>query len=185
MSSAAFERWQEYVGDPEDLLRRLEAALRAADPKPYALSRAVIVSLVAAWETYVKTLARESVSYRLILEAASPGALETVETLVDGHKGGYNVPTPEQAQHLLQEAFEEDLWEIAGLTVGEAHSAFYETIRLRHQIAHGSGDMVDVTAEDAAERIALVEEVVIQLDNAAHAALTQLGAEPWEPLPTK
>ena len=79
MPSAAHQRWRQFAADPEDLLRRFEEALDAADPDPHALSRAVVVSLVAAWEAYVEALAVEVAGLRQRDTSWSPRLREIQE----------------------------------------------------------------------------------------------------------
>lgn len=183
MPSEALQRWLEYVGDPEDLLARLTAALIALDPDPSALSRAVIVSLVAAWETYVEELARESAGLR-----GDEGNLSAVEVgRVDKEAGDLNNPRVDDnhVNPLLGLALGCDPWHgvwARGLSHEELWEYINATVQLRHEMAHGQ-IRHQRSHGHLQELIAGFHELVGSLDDRARVALyDDIGRWPWTPV---
>jgi hypothetical protein len=182
MPSAAYDRWSDFVRDPDDLLARLRSALDVADPDPSALSRAVIVSLIAAWETYVEELAREAALLRV-----DEGSLP----YVDGDRVGraadaLNNPRADDGHvtPLLSDALGADPW--VGVAAGGHHgddlrSFVNATVQLRHEIAHGR--VKHSRHPDQLHRlIAVFGELVVSLDGRARAAVfDDIGRWPWPP----
>lgn len=178
MPSTAYEKWREFAADPEDLLRRFEEALDAADPDPHALSRAVIVGLAAAWEAYVEELAREVVALRRQAGRITPGQ----QKQVTGQAGKLNNPMVKNVEALLLLAFGAHPW--SGVRTTEMREAATRRFidrnqTTRHQIAHGVA-CFRIGRERLAHRVRQFAEVVESLDQRAQAVLAgELGANPW------
>jgi len=173
MPSLAYARWIEFVGDPHDLLQRFQAAVSADDPGPHALSRAVIVGLAAAWETYVEHVAVEAGYWAL-----DPPALDQLETTVRR----FNNPTADHVANLIRQAIGRDPWPyvmVVGKTASETREVVNVHQRTRHQIAHGQARPRFREAM-LVERIEFFRELVGNLDSFLEGELeSRMGLAPW------
>lgn len=173
MPSLSYSRWTQFVGDPQDLLQRLQAALAVPEPDPYSLGRATIVSLAAAWETYVEHVAVETAQHLLSLPD-----LSQFQTQVNH----FNNATAEKVEGLFTTVLGHSLWNhvaVTGRTVDETRLVVNANQNQRHLIAHGQSRPV-FPAALLNERIAFFSELVSRVDQYLHSVLAaQLGYDPW------
>jgi len=171
--SLAYARWVEFVADPLDLVGRLQGALDGGEPDPYCLARATVVSLAAAWETYVEHVAVETAQYALL-----PPVLPQFRAQVRQ----FHNATSENVQALFLPVLGHDLWPhvaVSGKTVGQTRLAVNTNQNTRHAIAHGQ-DRPRFSVAALAERIAFFRELVANVDQYLSSHLAgRLGRHPW------
>ena len=174
MPSSAYSRWIEFVGDPQDLLQRLQAALAAGESDPHALSRAVIVSLAAAWETYVEHVALEAGQWVLSPAHLAQFSAQDVQC--------FNNAKPANVRSLLTMVLGHDPWPhmaVSGKTVEQTKVTVGIHQQTRHQIAHGQA-RPQFSESALTERIAFFNELVTNADQHIESVLTAtLGYNPW------
>jgi hypothetical protein len=105
-----------------------------------ALSRAIVVTCVSAWEAYIEELVRESLS--ALRPSAPPlGLWPALNATVRGQLGRFNTPNTENIRLLISDALGlqdiQTTWTWQNCTSAQAVPRLADSMTLRHQIAHG------------------------------------------------
>ncbi|WP_420841819.1 HEPN domain-containing protein [Fimbriiglobus ruber] len=105
-----------------------------------ALSRAVVVMCISAWETYIEELVRESLQ-AIHTPLPHPGLVQALNELLRADLDRFNTPSAGNVPSLLRQTIGlADIrrsWYWPGMTIGQAGSDFGQALNLRHRIAHG------------------------------------------------
>lgn len=109
-------------------------------PGPGALSRAVVVACVSAWEAYVEELVRESLT--AIKPVAPPlGPWAALNAAARAAIGRFNTPNTDQVRLLIADAIGlpdvHHSWAWSGCPPARARERLQQAMDLRHAVAHG------------------------------------------------
>jgi len=105
-----------------------------------ALSRALVVASVSAWESYIEELVREAI---VLLRPPVPplGSWPALNATVRGMLGRFNTPNTDQVRQLFSDAIGlvdvQLAWAWPGFTTAQSRERLQEVMEYRHQIAHG------------------------------------------------
>jgi hypothetical protein len=144
MPSNAFTgRLVPLLRDAEELIaadEQLDAVAALQRFATEALTRAVVVTCISAWEAYVEELVREAMR-ALHAPTPHPGLAQALHELLEDALGRFNTPSSEGVRLLLRRTVGvEDVrrsWYWPGMTIVQAGVALGQALNLRHQIAHG------------------------------------------------
>ena len=105
-----------------------------------AVSRALVVACVSAWESYIEELVREAMA--LLRPVAPPlGTWPSLNASVRGMLGRFNTPNTDQIRQLFSDSIGlieiQQAWTWPSVTAAEAREQLREVMEYRHQIAHG------------------------------------------------
>jgi hypothetical protein len=113
-----------------------------------ALSRAIVIACVSAWEAYIEELVRESLD---LLRPAGPslGVWPALNASVRGQLGRFNTPNVENVRLLLSDAVGlPDVhlsWAWSHCTPSQAVQRLTVAMDHRHRIAHGANPRPNVS----------------------------------------
>ncbi len=149
-----------------------------------AVTRAVVVACVSAWESYIEELVRESMV--LLRPANLPlGSWPALNATVRGMLGRFNTPNTDQVRQLFSDGIGlADIqlsWTWPGVTHPQARERLQEVMEFRHQIAHGVNPRPAVDLQFARNLPAFFQKLAGRTDDRVRQHLTaDLGViDPW------
>lgn len=151
-----------------------------------ALNRAVVVSCVSAWESYLEELVRESIN--LLCPPTPPfGVWPALNAAVRGQLGRFNNPNAENVRQLFSDTLGlqdiQTFWVWQNCTSTQAVRRLANAMILRHQIAHGVNPRPIVASFYAVRLLDFFRKLSQCTDRAVRDHLANvLGiANPWPP----
>lgn len=169
-----------------DTYDRLVALVPPPQDELDAVTRAVVVACLSAWEAFVEELVIEAV------EALRPpvgplGSWPSHKATVLGETKRFNTPNPENVKTLLSLTLGlPDLtqgWSWPGYTTAVAVQDLTNAMRLRNQIAHGVNPRPTVSYQYASRLLDFFRELGLAADQTVRAHLVNALAvpAPWPP----
>lgn len=121
-------------------IRHLPAGVPGRRLREAALSRAIVVSCVSAWEAYIEELVREALS-ELRPTAPPLGVWPALHASVRGQLGRFHAPNTENVRTLISDCLGlqdiQTFWVWQNRTAAQATQRLAGVLTLRHRIAHG------------------------------------------------
>lgn len=149
-----------------------------------ALSRAVVVLSVSAWESYVEELVVEAVAAMRPV-GGTLGAWSVHAAAMRGQASRFHTPSPDKVKESLSDALGltdiRPAWVWPGQTAEQSQQELSRTLHLRHQIAHGTNPRPVVQPQFSSGLPQFFRNLGLATDRAVRAHLTQvLGVvHPW------
>ncbi len=169
-----------------DTYSRLVALVPPPQGALDAVTRAVVVACLSAWEAFVETLIVEAVE--AMRPPAGPlGSWPSHKATVLGETKRFNTPNPENVKTLLSLTLGlPDVtqgWSWPGSTVAVAVQDLTNAMRLRNQIAHGVNPRPTVSYQYASRLLDFFRELGLAADQTVRAHLVNALAvpAPWAP----
>lgn len=143
-SNAYTGRLVPLLQDAEDLnmaYRKLKGVASLQRFATAAISRAVVVVCISAWEAYIEEVVRESLQ---ALHDPMPhsGLAQALDELLRADLDRFNTPTAGNVRLLLRQTVGvRDIrrsWYWPGMTIVQTSSELGQALAFRHQIAHGA-----------------------------------------------
>jgi hypothetical protein len=125
----------------EDVHGQLRVGLPGRPARRAALSRAIVVMCLSAWEAYVEELTRESLQ---LLRPLGPalGVWPALNASVRAQLGRFNTPSADNVRMLISDSIGlqniQTSWTWQNCSSVQAVQRLAEALDLRHRIAHGA-----------------------------------------------
>jgi hypothetical protein len=170
----------------DDAYTRLAALAPPPQDSLDAITRAVVVACVSAWEAFVEELVREAMA--ALRPSAPPlGVWSSHQAWVLGELRRFNTPNPENVRLLLANTLGlsdvRPAWNWPGRTPAHAEQDLTIAMQLRNQIAHGVSPRPTVAHHYSSQLPDFFRRLGLATDQAVRNHLvTVLGlAAPWPP----